>query len=95
MSTWQSPTKKQIINKYGRLYLGTELKTSINKTKKNYLEQNIHIGLAAINTNRNAFIPRVFIQYGLGFDYLGTYSTEVYSIVQIGLNIKIARLSEK
>lgn len=94
-STWQSPTEQQVITRYGRLYLGTELKTRINKTKQDYLEQNIHIGLAAVNTNSDAFIPRIFVQYGLGFDYLGTYSTGVYSIVQLGLNMKIARLNKK
>jgi hypothetical protein len=94
-STWQSPTEQQVISRYGRLYLGTELKTRINEKKQDYLEQNIHFGLAAVNTNRDAFIPRIFVQFGLGFDYLGTYSTGVYSIVQFGLNMKIARLNEK
>jgi len=95
LSSWQSPTAQRVINKYGRLYFGTELKTRINENKQDYLEHNFHIGLAAVNTNRDAFIPRLFIQYGIGFDYLGTYSTGVYSIFQLGLNMKIARLNKK
>ncbi|HBH07722.1 MAG TPA: hypothetical protein DDX92_14090 [Flavobacteriales bacterium] len=94
-STWQSPTSQQVINRYGRLYLGTEIKTRFNENKQDYLEQNVHIGLAAVNTNRDALIPRIFIQYGIGFDYLGTYATGAYSIVQLGLNMKIARLNKK
>lgn len=94
-SVWQSPTEQQTIYRYGRLYLGTELKTRINEAKYDFFEQNIHIGLAAVNTNTDAFIPRIFVQYGFGFDYLGTYSKSGYSFVQLGLNMKIARVNKK
>lgn len=93
-SLWESPSEQKVIDRYGRLYLGSELKTRMNKTKQNFLEQNIHIGLAAINTSVNAFIPRIFLQYGLGYDYLGNYSKEIYSIVQVGIDMKIARLNK-
>ena len=95
LSIWEIPTKQQVINKYSRFYLGTELKTRINDNKQDYFEQNIHIGLAAVNTNRDAFIPRIFVQYGIGFDYLETYATGIYAIVQLGINMKIVRLNKK
>ena len=94
-STWHNPTKLNIINRYGRLYLGTELKTRINKTQEEHLEQNLHIGLAFVNTNEDAFVPRIFIQYGFGFEYLASNSKGKYSILQIGLNMNIARLIVK
>lgn len=89
-STWQTPDKRQFVNTYGRLYLGTELKTRISKSTESYLEQNIHIGLRAVHNRRNAFI-----QYGLGLDYLENNSSNLYPIVQIGLNIKIKNLSNR
>ena len=74
----------------GKIYTGTELKTRINKEIGNYLEQNIHVGLSAETmNNKYAFIPKVFIQYGLGFDYLGFNSRTVYPVIQAGINIGI------
>jgi len=93
-STWQSPKQQQVIYRYGRLYLGTELKSRFILNNPYHLEQNIHIGFAAVNTNYNAIIPRIFLEYGIGYDYLGVYSKRVYSIVQLGLNIKIARFKK-
>ncbi|HYV90878.1 MAG TPA: hypothetical protein VE978_03810 [Chitinophagales bacterium] len=91
-STWQKPTSQRLIHRYGRLYFGSELKARINKTRQDHLEQNVHIGISAINTNSNAFITRIFLQYGLGIDYLGNTSPRIYSIFQLGMDMKILRL---
>ena len=34
-------------------------------------------------------MPKVFIQYGLGLDYLGFNSKTVYPIIQVGINTSI------
>ncbi|MCH8902806.1 MAG: OmpA family protein [Bacteroidetes bacterium] len=88
ISGWQNP-KKIGSGKFDRFYLGAELKIKINETQQSYLEQNIHLGLAISNIQNGPSISRIFIQYGIGFDYLGNNSSGVYSIAQLGMNIKI------
>ncbi len=92
---WQSASQQLYIQRYARMYLGTEVKTRMNKPVDDYLEQNIHIGLAAVNTSRDAFIPRIFVQYGLAADYLRNVSEDVYPLLQVGLNVKLARIKNK
>jgi hypothetical protein len=94
-STWQSPKKQNVINSYGRLYIGTELKSRMIKNKQDQFEQNLHFGIVSVNTNYDAIIPRIFLQFGIGFDYLGIYSKRVYSILQLGINVKLFRLNKK
>lgn len=93
-SPWQSPKYRNITYKYGRFYIGTELKSRILIHNPDHLEQNIHIGFAAVNTHYNTIIPRIFLEYGIGFDYLGVYSKRFYSILQLGLNIQIAKFKK-
>jgi hypothetical protein len=92
-SIWQKPSGKGLVNRFAQLYIGTEFKTRMNKTIPNYVEQNVHIGLAAVNRKREAIFSRFFVQYGGGYDYLRNNSSDLYSIVQLGINIRIARLN--
>jgi hypothetical protein len=95
MRVWQSPNSKNVIERYGRLYLGTELKTRFNNKGRNYLEQNIHLGLSIVHTSVHAFLPGIFIQYGLAYDYLRINSTKLYSVIQLGLDMKIYRVRKR
>ena len=95
VSSWQSPNNVGYVNKYGRLYIGSEIKTRLNNNYPELIEQNIHVGLSRVNALTNAFIPKIFFQYGIGLDYSGNYSTKPYSIFQIGLNVRIARLGKQ
>ena len=91
-STWQKSVKGYTINQYCRFYVGTEFKTKLGKTiQNNYLEQNLHLGFAAVNTNYDAIIPKIFIQYGLGYDFLGHSTTILYPVLQAGLYFNITR----
>jgi hypothetical protein len=92
---WQSPNAEHVIERYGRLYLGTELKTRFNDKGRNYLEQNIHLGLAIVHTSIDAFLPRIFIQYGVGYDYLRISSSKLNSVVQLGLDMRIGSIKRK
>jgi len=92
--SWKQMANVEPLQRFGQVYIGTELKTSIHNKTGNYLEQNIHLGIEVVNIERGAILPRVFIQYGLGFDYLRTNSTNIYPVFQIGVNFKIARLSK-
>lgn len=95
-SKWKSPYQEPVmLNKYARMYIGTELKTRLNN-KSNLLEQNVHLGLSWVNTSQKAFLQRVFVQYGAGIDYFNLQnSAAIYSVAQIGANVKIAWLSKK
>jgi hypothetical protein len=95
VSVWQSPSHRAVIERYGRLYLGTELKSRINKKSGNYLEQNIHLGLAFVNASYDSFLPRIFIQYGLGYDYLRINSKRLYPVLQLGLNMRITSFGHR
>ncbi len=87
--SWQTPGALFSSEKYGRLYLGTELKSRFNTSRLTLVEQNLHAGVSYINEKRKALIPKIFIQYGIGYDYSGNYSTTFYPIAQVGLNIRI------
>ena len=92
-SGWQSPSDKSIIYKYARLYLGSELGGRFN-ADKNFVEQNLHVGIASVDTNPNAFIPRIFVQYGLGVDYLSNRNDGIYSVAQLGLVFRLAQIGQ-
>lgn len=95
ISSWQSPNNIYEIEKYGRLYIGTELKTRFNNSTPDLFEQNVHLGISYVNSIYRALIPRVFIQYGIGYDYLKNYSIKPYSVFQMGINFRIARLGKR
>lgn len=82
---WSNFKSKPILYNYGRLYVGTELKS----TNIHFIEQNIHLGFAAVNTNDDARISRIFIQTGIGYDYIKNYQSGIYSVTQIGINLKL------
>lgn len=94
-SSWQSPTSKKIINRYGRIYLGTDLNIRLNENIQDYAGQNIHIGFTYVNAFKEVFIPRIFIQYGIGSNYLETNTKMLHSTIQVGVNMKITSLSKQ
>jgi hypothetical protein len=89
--SWHSPDRDGDISKYARFYFGTELKTFLKKESKNSIEQNVHVGFTAVNTFENTIIPRIFIQYGMGYDYLNSNSKKIYSIAKLGVILRITR----
>ena len=91
-AAWKFPGTPAPLETLGQLYVGMEFKTSRNTSDLNYFEQNVHIGIAALNLKRKALVPRIFLQYGLGYDYLQNNATKIYSIGQLGVNLKLARL---
>ncbi len=90
-STWKSPGNVKVIYKYCRLYAGTEFKTRVQNAEQNYFEQNLHLGLSIVNTERGIFIQRFFVQCGIGLDYLRKNSSGPYPIFQIGMNMKLLK----
>ena len=69
------------------VYAGTELKTRINAELNNYLEQNLHLGLAYNFSKENTH--RLFIQTGLGTDYWKNIAETPYGILQVGLQLRL------
>jgi len=70
---------------YGQFYLGTELKTRINGDEDPLLEQNIHLGFAAVNNTSNPILSRGFFQFGYGHDYLRNQEKNFYPVLQVGI----------
>lgn len=91
---WRTHIKRENIGRYGRLYVGAEIKTRINSTA-NYLEQNVHGGLAVVTNKKKARIPRMFVQYGLAYNYLGnSVPNGIYPVVHLGVIMKVKRLDK-
>jgi hypothetical protein len=93
-TSWKKTHKIKEYERFVRLYAGTELKLRINKKEGDYLEQNLHIGIASVNSKSLAFFNRIFLQYGNGLDYLKNNSTGIYGIGQFGVNIKVRKPKE-
>jgi hypothetical protein len=90
-SSWQSPGNMWAPDRYGSLYLGTEL-TTLQSTdaKVGLLEQNLHLGFAVMSSRNRPRIPRIFIQGGIGYDYLKNYSLKPYFVAQAGIQFRLA-----
>jgi hypothetical protein len=91
--TWASPDNYSLISRYARLYLGTELRSGINKEKKAYIEQGMFLGFVVVNYD--LFLSRIYIQGGVGIDYLKNLSSTFYPTIQVGITMRIARLNRK
>jgi len=86
-SLWQKPGEPTY--KCLRMYVGTELKFTKTPTNRNNLEQNIHVGLAAVNRKEKSIFRYLFIQYGVTTDYLDHREADIYSITELGINLKL------
>ncbi len=90
-TSWQKPASQPAFQpKYGRMYVGTELKKGF--IDNHFLEQSAFVGLEAINVRTDAIIPRVFFQVGVGYDYLQNNTTDVYPLLQFGVNINLGKI---
>lgn len=90
-SQWQSPASMWSPYHYGSLYIGSELKTwkSIG-SNADLLEQNLHVGFASMSPWDRPRIPRIFVQCGIGYDYLKNYSLKPYVVAQAGIQFRLA-----
>lgn len=91
-SGWHAPGDR-IAMAYPRLYAGAELKTS-QFHANDYLEANVHLGIASVDYSKNSWIPRIFLQGGLAYDYLQNNATGIYPTMQFGLLIHLKRLKD-
>ena len=91
--TWYSPTKYPFISRYARLYIGSEFNIKTNKITQANQGQNFHLGISIVNLNEEAIINRIFLQCGYEVDYSGNHESFGYSIIHLGLNIKIFRIN--
>ena len=90
-SQWQSPGNMWAPDRYGSLYLGTELSTlQSTDAKAGLLEQNLHLGFAVMSSKNKPRIPRIFVQGGIGYDYLANYSLKPYFVAQAGIQFRLA-----
>ena len=90
LHSWASPSSYSLISRYGRLYVGTDLRSGINKEKQPYIEQGLFLGFVSVNYD--LFLSRIYIQGGVGVDYLKNLSPTFYPTVQVGVTMRIARL---
>lgn len=87
---WASTESSKPITKYGRLYLGTEIKASSTPDQISFFEGNAHLGLVFVNTEAGKFFPRIYLQGGVGHDFTGTIERNFYPIAQLGCTLNLA-----
>ncbi len=90
-SQWQSPGSLWPGNRYGSLYIGSELNAwKSTGNNADLLEQNLHLGFASMSLRNRPVIPRIFVQCGIGYDYLKHYSLKPYVVAQVGIQFRLA-----
>ncbi|MCL2131739.1 MAG: hypothetical protein FWH36_04705 [Lentimicrobiaceae bacterium] len=85
---WASPSDYPLFSRYARLYVGTDLRSGINNEKKAYLEQGLFLGFAYVDYD--TFLSRIYIQGGVGMDYLKNLSSMPYPTIQAGIIMRFA-----
>ena len=92
INTWRTASEYHTLYRYCKLYIGNEFKARRGVIKRNnYLEHSFHFGFAVVDVNDYSLIPRIFIQYGFGYDYLKNNSNGIYPILQLGVDINLIR----
>ncbi|MFT5819098.1 MAG: hypothetical protein ACI8ZM_000320 [Crocinitomix sp.] len=81
---WETPAMRSPITKYGRLYVGVDLKVSYREDQIQFLEQNAHLGIAWVNSNVTLGMRRFYLHGGFANDFLKIQNEKVYPFVQIG-----------
>lgn len=81
---WEALGPGQNVSTIGRFYIGTEIKTSFNRTYQSFMEGNLHLGFVITNFRSRASVPRFFIQGGIARDFIDHASSDPYGFVHIG-----------
>ncbi|NOQ73931.1 MAG: OmpA family protein [Crocinitomix sp.] len=81
---WIKPSLNEPTYKFGRLYAGFEMKTSYREENAQFFEQNVHLGVARVNTNEYWGMRRIYLQGGFANDFLNRTNDKGYPFVQIG-----------
>jgi hypothetical protein len=81
---WETPAMQSPLYKFGRLYVGFETKTSFREDYMQFFEQNVHLGIARVNTNETLGMRRIFLQSGFANDFLNISTDGIYPFVQFG-----------
>ncbi|MFA7275134.1 MAG: OmpA family protein [Crocinitomicaceae bacterium] len=87
-NVWATPTTESI-NKYGRLYFGTELRTSFNQKYQSFLEGNLHLGITRVNVEKETFFPRIYLHGGIARDFSNRINAHYYPFVQMGVIVNL------
>ncbi len=85
---------KQSMNKnrfwYTNLYVSAEYKASLGRKTSNYLEPNFNIGMT-ISQNTGPIFHRIFLQYGVGVNFLEKSPRPSYTIFQAGIQLQLGK----
>ncbi|MBI1183501.1 hypothetical protein GC194_04485 [bacterium] len=92
-ATWQTPKPAFSLRRYGRLYVGSSLHSVYSHTEPYKLQQNFHVGLAAVNTQYGALVQRVFVQYGINLNYFRSNTPSIFPMLQLGFNVNLIDLN--
>lgn len=92
VARWHRPEMNTKVFAYGQAYIGTELRMRTGGEETDFLEQNIHLGVAYTNAKRTALIPRIFVQQGIGIDFFKHNADGLYFPLQMGMDVNLIRL---
>jgi len=75
-------------------YAGADLRTRLSVSVPHLLEQSINIGVAIVQPEYRARVTRIFVQGGIGYDYLRNYSRTIYPLFQAGMTVRIIKFKK-
>jgi hypothetical protein len=87
-TTWTKPPPIRTINQFGRLYIGSTLKTELTSQQLRFVDQNIHLGIVFVNNSYRSIFSRAFVHYGVGYDYLQRTNLKPYGVLEFGLTFR-------
>lgn len=86
---WEALGPGTQVGSIGRFYIGTEIKTSFNRTYQSFMEGNLHLGFLITNFQSRSIVPRFFIQGGIARDFIDHASSSPYGFAHIGFTINM------
>ncbi len=86
---WEALDPGNYVSTIGRFYIGTEMKTSFNRTYQSFMEGNLHLGFLITNSRSRSTVPRFFIQGGIARDFIDHASSSPYGFVQVGFTVNM------
>ncbi len=89
-SNWQTPGPQLAFSNYAEVYVGSELRGHLNLNSSNNLYHTAHIGLCHTNAKPKAILNRIYLQSGIGFDYLDSNPFKSFGVAQFGIDLSIA-----
>jgi hypothetical protein len=95
-NSWKTPSSVPYnFNNMGRIYIGTEIRTSYSKDYMSFLESNVHLGFSYVNMKIKRYLPQIYIHGGIARDLANRINPGFYPYVQLGVTVNVFNIRTK